>query len=194
MPDSGSSFDSEASVELIRRARSGDKQATAKLTERYITPFRRWASGRLPRWARGALDTDDIVQDTVMHTLNRLPEFQDRGEGALLAYMRTALRNRIRQELRNHARRGRDATLDSKVPDEGPSPLMTTVTQESLERYEHALEQLPEAQRQAIVGRIELGMSWEEVAAIAGMSSADSARMAVGRALRKLAEGMARGA
>ena len=67
--------------------------------------------------------------------------------------MRTALRNRIRQELRNHARRGHDATLDSKVPDEGPSPLMTTVTQESLERYERALEQLPEAQRQAIVAR-----------------------------------------
>jgi len=185
--------DPESSVELVERARSGDEQATTKLAERYVAPFRRWASGRLPHWARGALDTDDIVQDTVMHTLARLPEFEVRGEGALLAYMRTALRNRIRQELRGRARKGRDDTLDSNLPDDRPSPFTTTVTQQSLEHYEQALQRLPESQRQGIVARIELGLSWDEVARICEMPSADAARMAVSRALRKLAEEMSRG-
>jgi len=184
----------DTSVELLARARAGDERAAARLTERYVVPFRRWASGRLPHWARSALDTDDIVQDTVMHTLARLTEFEPRGEGALLAYLRAALQNRIRKELRGHARSRRAGTLDSNLPDDRPSPFATVVTQQTLERYELALERLPAPNRQAIVARVELGMSWDEVARATGKPSADAARMAVSRALRNLAEEMSRGA
>ena len=36
---------------------------------RYLAPLRRWARGRLPQWARDMRDTDDLVQDTLLHTL-----------------------------------------------------------------------------------------------------------------------------
>jgi DNA-directed RNA polymerase specialized sigma24 family protein len=42
--------------------------------------------------------------------------------------------------------------------------------------------------REAIIGRVELGLSYAELAAAMGRPSADAARMAVGRALLKLAK------
>ena len=61
------------------------------------------------------------------------------------------------------------------------------------ERYEAALASLSDDDREAIVARVELGGTYEEVAIALGKPSADAARMAVGRALLKLAEGMGRG-
>ena len=60
----GASLDAvstDTSVELLRRARDGESEALDRLLERYLPPFRAWASRRLPRWARDGLDTDDLV-------------------------------------------------------------------------------------------------------------------------------------
>ena len=67
---------------------------------RHLGPLRRWVSGRLPRWARDLSDTDDIVQDTLLRTFTRIENFEVRGAGALQAYMRQAVMNRVRDELR----------------------------------------------------------------------------------------------
>jgi RNA polymerase sigma-70 factor (ECF subfamily) len=60
------------------------------------------------------------------------------------------------------------------------------------ERYEAALASLSDDDREAIVARVELGGTYEEVAAALGKPTADAARMAVGRALLRLAEAMGR--
>jgi RNA polymerase sigma-70 factor (ECF subfamily) len=57
---------------LLVRARSGDHAALDRLFLRHLRPLQRWASGRLPGWARGLADTDDLVQDTLLHTLKRV--------------------------------------------------------------------------------------------------------------------------
>jgi hypothetical protein len=47
----------ESSIELVRRARAGDRRALGTLFQRHVPPLRRWASGRLPRrvsMARGS--------------------------------------------------------------------------------------------------------------------------------------------
>ena len=72
-------------VELLLRARAGDPQALHQLFDHHIPILRRWASGRLPRWARDAAETSDLVQDTVGETLKHLDTFEPRGEGALQA-------------------------------------------------------------------------------------------------------------
>ncbi len=46
--------------------------------------------------ARGALQTEDLVQDTLTHVLGHLTAFNPRHEGAFQGYVRTALWNRIR--------------------------------------------------------------------------------------------------
>ena len=50
--------------------------------DRYLPRLSRWASGRLPRWARDLSDTDDLVQDTLIRSVANLGHFEARGEGA----------------------------------------------------------------------------------------------------------------
>jgi len=179
------------SVELLRRAKGGQEEALEQLIERYLPPFRRWARHRLPSWARGVMDTDDLVQDTLLKTIQQLDKFEPRGDGALQAYLHTAMLNRVRDEMRRAQRRARPITLDSREPDRSPSPLEVTIGQEAYERYLTALNELEKKDRQAIIARVELGQSWEEVADALDKPSRDAARVAVTRALRRLAEGMA---
>ena len=89
--------DPESSIELLERARAGDSDALDRLLGRYLPRLRRWASGRLPRGARDLSDTDDLVQDTVFRTLRHIDGFHPQREGALQAYLRQAIMNRIRE-------------------------------------------------------------------------------------------------
>ena len=74
--------EAQSSIELVRRARTGDTAAENELCLRYLPRLQRWAHGRLPAWARGALDTHDLVQDTFIQVLKRLGDFEPRHEGA----------------------------------------------------------------------------------------------------------------
>src|SRR6476660_4038466 len=89
-----------ASIELLARARSGDADALNDLCARYLPRLQKWAHGRLPAWARGALDTHDLVQDTLAQVLKRIGDFEPRHEGAFHGYLRQALINRVRDEIR----------------------------------------------------------------------------------------------
>ena len=64
---------------------------------------------------------------------------------------------------------------------------------EGLERYEAARGKLNPEDQRAIVARCEWGLSHEEVAQELGQPSANAARVAIHRALVRLAKEMARG-
>lgn len=176
----------ERTVDLLAKARAGDRDALDQLFARAIPPLKRWASGRLPRWARGMVDTDDLVQETVINTLARIDVFEYRGDSALQAYLRQAVMNGIRNEIRRAIRHDAPDTLDSAAEDPGLSPLESLLGRETVEAYDAALAQLTDEEREAVIGRVELGFSYEELAAAMGRPSPDAARMAVGRALLKL--------
>lgn len=178
--------------DLLDRARAGDTNALNELFDRHAPELRRWAHGRLPRWARDVADTTDLVQDTILATLKRLDRFEHRGAGALQAYLRQAVINRMRNEFRKAAGRGVGVTLDSRHEDDGTSPLDAVIGQQLLEQYEAALQRLGQDEREAIVGRVEFELSYAELAEMLGKPSADAARMAVARALVRLAEEMHR--
>ena len=97
--------DVASTLDLLQRARAGDQDALNALFGRYLPPLRRWARGRLPRWTRDLRDTDDLVQETLVQTLGRLDAFEPRHEGALQAYLRQAVVNRVRDEVRRVGRR-----------------------------------------------------------------------------------------
>jgi RNA polymerase sigma-70 factor (ECF subfamily) len=172
---------------LIERIRAGDKAALDVLLRRYLPILTRWASGRLPRGARDLSDTEDLVQETIISSLRHLDHIEIRGEGALQAYLRRAVLNRIRDELRRHGRRGAAETLDEDLRAPEDSPLEQAIGNEALERYEAALARLTAGDREAIISRIELGQTYAEIAAALGKPSAEAARMAVNRALARLA-------
>ena len=182
----------DETIELLRRVRAGDKDALERLLDIHIPPLRRWAKGRLPPWARDAADTSDLVQETVLATLKHLDRFEPRGVGALQAYLKQAVLNRVRNALRRRTNRPVADPLDSNVRDMGASPLETAIGLETFERYEAALDRLKLEEREAIVGRVELGMSYAELAAALDKRSANTARMTVVRALERLAAEMRR--
>ena len=176
----------EATAVLLERARRGDADAREALLARLLPRLRRWAHGRLPAAARGATDTDDLVQVTLIKAIARLPEFQPEHEGAFLAYLRRILLNQLRDELRR-ARPGREEASEA-LPDRAPSLVEEAIGRQVLERYEEALLALEERQREAVILRLEFDYSHEEVAQAVGCPSANAARMLVSRALVRLAE------
>jgi RNA polymerase sigma factor (sigma-70 family) len=178
----------DSTVQLLARAREGDQRALEEVFARAIPLLRRWASGRLPHWARDMVDTDDLVQETVISTLKRIDVFEYRVDSALQAYLRQAVMNRIRNEIRRATRHAAPESLDSGAPDAGLSPLEELIGKQELEAYDEAMAALEPHEREAIVGRVELGLSYTELASAMGRPSADAARMAVGRALLKLAK------
>jgi RNA polymerase sigma-70 factor (ECF subfamily) len=184
----------EQTSELLGRARSGDSAALDALLGRCMAPLRRWARGRLPAYARELLDTDDLVQESLVSALRNLDDFQPRHQGALQAYLRQSVLNRIRDEIRRAGRHNPPEALGESHPDRGASPLELAIGQQALERYESALRRLREADREAIVGRVELQYSYAELAVALGKPSPDAARVAVTRALARLVEEMSHGA
>jgi len=183
-------LDQEATVELLTRVRNGDEAALNRLLERCLPPLRRWAHGRLPPFARDLMDTADLVQDTVIAALRRLDGFEARREGALQAYLRQALANRITDVVRQHLRRPIPTEIPEHLPAPDPSPLDLAIGSENHARYEAALLRLRDEDREAIVTRMELQYSYEELAVALGKPTANAARVAVTRALRRLADEM----
>jgi RNA polymerase sigma factor (sigma-70 family) len=185
--------DVESSADLLDRVRAGDSDALDVLLRRYVPALRRWARGRLPQWARDMAETEDLVQETVVRSFRNMRTFDFRHDGALRAYLRQAVMNRIRDECRRVARRPAAAELSEGVPSGDRSPLELAIGQQAVARYEAALNELGDDDRQAIVARVEMGFSFQELAVMMGKPSADAARVAVSRALVRLAEQMKRG-
>ena len=181
-------------ADLLQRARLGDAGALNELYARYLPSLRRGARGRLPAWTRDVRDTEDVVQETLVQSLKHMATFQPRHEGALQAYLRQALVNRVRDEVRRTSRHGVSAELADHHVDPAPSPLEEAIGHEALTRYEAALERLRPEEREVIIARVELGQSYQQIAAGHGKATADAARMAVSRALVRLAEEMDHGA
>lgn len=189
----GGNLPADATFELLARARDGDEGALEHLFARYLPRLHRWASGRLPRWARDSVETQDLVQETLLQTFKQIGKFEPQREGAFQAYLRQAVMNRIRDELRKFARRPAAAIADERLPSDEPSPLESAIGTEAFERYEAALGQLRDIEREAIVARVEMECTYEEMAAMLDLPSADAARKTAQRALVKLARGMSTG-
>ena len=180
----------EATVELLHKARRGDEDALNRLLERCIPALRRWARGRMPASARGMLETADLVQDAVMNAMRRLDTFEPRHQGALQAYLRKAVLNRIRDLARRRKRMPDQTGFPDHLADEGTSPLDQAIGHENLVRYDAAMLRLGASDREAIVGRLELQHTYDELAVVLNKPSAAAARMSVTRAIKRLAEEM----
>lgn len=181
----------EATIELLRLAQDGDRYAQEALFRRLAPPLQRWAHGRLPGWARSMVSTTDIVQEALASTYRALQQHEQRDEFAVHAYLRTALKSRLVDELRKVQRRPVFQEMARSVGDDSTSPLEEAIGAEALDRYEAALAALDVTSREAVIARLELGLPFAEIAPLIGKPSADAARMTVSRAMVRLAEAMA---
>jgi len=163
---------------------NGSDRATRQHVYANCLPaLRRWARARFEHC--GIHDADDLVQIALLRALRRLNDFEVRGDGSFLAYLRQILLNEVRREWRRLQRRGETIAIDEALSDNG-DPVVEALLEHERERaYAAALARLNGRQRTHVAMRIERGMTFNEIARETG-GSADGARMTVTRALHAM--------
>lgn len=187
-----SKADLGSTLALVERAREGDRAALEQIADRYRVALTRFAHGRLPAHARGLSDTSDLVQVAIVRMLDRLEGFEPSFKGALLAYLRLAVLNQVRDEVRRARRRPATEPLSLSLPCPGPDPLQQVIRDEERERYDAALAALPGEQQRAFLMRLEMDCSYREIAEALGRPTEEAARSLVRRAIAAMAESLRR--
>lgn len=169
---------------LLNGLREGDNLAADKLLKIYQPVLLRWAHGRIPQQARNYMETMDLVQETMALALKSKAKIKADNAGAFFCYLRTIFINQIKQELRKnkpfHIALTTQFTHSEKLSYEEDI--------NALIAYDHAIDLLSEAEKQAVVMRVEFGLSHQEIAELTGKNSPDAARVYIKRALAKLGE------
>src|SRR5690349_6787779 len=190
-PDHGRDLDAETSLELVRRARGGDRDAENAICARYRPRLERWARGQLPRGARPALETGDVVQEVLIRAVRHFSSFDPQHEHSFGAYLRTILKNRLLDLARQGQRRPPPTSLDSAETDRTvspePSPLDLAADAEQRLRFEAGVQRLAPRDQELVFLRVELGCSYDEMAAMIG-GTANAIRVATRRAMLRLAK------
>ncbi|MGC4080596.1 MAG: sigma-70 family RNA polymerase sigma factor [Vicinamibacterales bacterium] len=180
-------WDSEPTVALVHHARAGRADALDALMSRSVPRLEGWARNRLPRFARGHLDTCDLVQDVAIRSIARLHAFEP-SRGSFDAYLRCGVMNRIRDEIRRAVRRPAPDGLDDEPMCHRPSPAAVMLSREADRRYRQALGRLKLRDRRLVIARLELGWPAARIASHLGLPSPAAARVAAHRALQRLAQ------
>lgn len=180
--------DSEAGEsQQLERARRGDAEALNAIFARETAVLRRWTRGRIPLSLRNAVDEEDVIQDALLRVFKNF-EYFEHHRSSLQHYLRTAVRNRIMDELRRVNRRPVPVALDEAFQEHSPTTLLdAALEQETAARYREALAGMSHDDQRLIVGRLEFGYTYEQLAVVRGGGTADAARMAVRRAVVTLA-------
>lgn len=176
------------SLRLFVRAKRGEQSAIDALFRRLLPSLTRWARGRLPLWGRARMDTDDLVQEAFAATFRRLPRIEPRRKRAIRAYLQQSIRNKIRDELERAGKVETSAQPPSPPVAQDASPLDRAISAENERRFLRALQRLSPADQELIVGRIQLDYNYDQLALATGKASPDAARVAVRRALLRLAQ------
>lgn len=186
-------MNTDTSFGLVKLAQAGDTGACDRLVLRYLARLRIWATHRLPRWARENNDTEDMVQETLANAFRNLQQVRMRHPASLRAYMRRALDNRINDEIRRARRRPAAVELPEAIPADAPTELQRAISRQDLARCRTALARLSQDDRRIIGIRLSHGdITFKQLAALTGKSSEDAARVALARAIKRLAAEMER--
>ena len=174
---------------LLERVLRGSESALGVLFARYSSWLRRWARGRLPAWARNGLDTSDLVQDALHGTLARITTLRSAHAAALRSYLRRAVENQISDHRRRALLRlnsGRAPGEPVRLSQEAAPQFQQLMDEQNWGRYLEGLRHLTPRHRRLVVGRVEFGYSYRQLALIERLSTPDAARMAFRRALARL--------
>jgi len=186
---------------LIEQVQQGDDEALQELCRRYQRRVLAAVRLRLGAALRTKMESWDLVQEVLIDALRHVRTFEFRTEGAFLHYLNRVASNKIRDEAdRWHAQRrdmrreiplenprsaGSESPLFSAEDRAAPTPSKIVGLQEDLTALEHAMDRLPEEQRELIVAVKIEGRTYRELAEETG-GTEDAVRMRVKRALLAL--------
>lgn len=183
--------------ELVSRILRGDREAEQALCVRHAEVLRVLARRRLPPAVRRKVAESDVIQDAYLTAFTRLRDFEDRGSGSFLAWVKGIVDLKAREAVRQYAGTGkravaREVTKGARgdtngFPGRSPPPSQEAMGREAEALLRRAMAQLPEDYRTVLRLVYEEGQSFEEVAPRMGRSR-DAVRVLYGRALARVSK------
>jgi RNA polymerase sigma-70 factor, ECF subfamily len=196
---------SAESVDLIERARAGDREALNALFARHRDRLRRMVEMRLDTRLQGRLDASDVVQDAYVEVAERLDEYLRDPKLPLFLWLRLVVGERLMKLHRHHLGTqmrdaGREvslyrgalpaassAALAAQLLGKHTSPTQAVVRAERILRVQEALNTLDPVDREILSLRHFEELTAAEAAQILGIEEAAAAKRYF-RALKRLKE------
>lgn len=167
-------------VVLLGRWRDGDQRAATRIVERHAPAIARFASSMGVRE-----DVEEIVQDTFVRAFGSLDGF--RHESSLRTWLFTILRRLVLDRRRAHARRPVAVSVEEGDAVTEFDALDGMVAGETERRMQQAIHTLTPTQREVFTLRVAEGLSYREIAAVAGTTEG-AARVHYHNAMRAVKE------
>lgn len=194
--------DTDQTQDLLRRAEAGDAAAVNDLLDGHREALRRMIGLRMDPAIARRVDASDIVQDVLLKASRRLAEYLKHPEMPFALWLRHMARDHLIDEYRKHrvaerrsldreqplaAGEGDHSSLDvaAVIPDHELTPAAAALRGELQRRFQGALQQLGDDDREVLIMRHYEQLSNSEVARQLGLSE-PAAGMRHLRALRRL--------
>jgi RNA polymerase sigma-70 factor, ECF subfamily len=178
-------------ADLLHRAKGGSSEALNYLYDRCAGRLLALIRLRLGRDLRARLESRDILQATLLKSLEHLEDLDGTETRSLMGWLARIAEHEIRDRADYFGRQRRDAAREVPIEDEALPPALTRsalsrlVLDEESERLEAALESLSPEHREVILLRKFEELSFGEIGQRMGKSS-DAARMLFARAMTAL--------
>ena len=190
--------DSDETIELLRQAGCGSRQAFDRLFGRYLLDLHEFVARRLDPRLRARIDPSDVVQETQLEVLRRLADFLQRQPMPFRLWLHKTAYERLLVLHRQHVGAARRAVgREVPLPDRssallarqllagGSTPSHQLSRRELVRQVQEVVAGLAEADREVLFMRHYEGLSYQEVACILDIDPA-AARKRYGRALLRL--------
>ncbi len=168
--------------ELIERWKAGDSRAATQLVERH--------AGALARFAASAGERDEIdelVQDVFVRAFSSLDSF--RGESSLRTWLFTIERRLMLDRRRSERRQKATVSVEAADAVTEFDALHSLLAEEAESRVRKAVDALSPTQREVFTLRVEQGLSYKEIAEVAGTTEG-AARVHYHNAMRAVKESL----
>ena len=190
--------DSTATLELLARARSGDRFAFDSLFERYSDALHRFVGMRLDSRVRTRVAASDIVQDTQLEAFRRFVDYCERKPMPFHLWLQKTAYERLLNVRRDHVETAKRAVgreqqppdessvlLANQLPDGMASPSECVAKLEYREMVAAKIQSMNDDDRDVLLMRHVDGMTHQDIASLLGIEHA-AARKRYARALVRL--------
>jgi len=178
---------------LFLRLSAGDPSALDEVCRRYGPRVASIVRRRMGKRLRARLETADLAQETMAAVVQAVSGTAFRTEADFLRWVGALAQRRVLHAARHWRARRRCFTGEvpcgagDSVPDRrAERPSQVLLRSETLERVQEELGRLPPPEREVIVLRLILGLSWSAVGAALQVTE-ECAQMRFTRARRQLA-------
>jgi RNA polymerase sigma-70 factor (ECF subfamily) len=166
--------------ELIERWKAGDSRAATALVSRHADALARFAVSTGER-----SEIEELVQDTFVRAFSSIDSF--RGESSLRTWLFTIERRLILDRRRAERRQRYTVPVEPSDAVTEFDALDSLLAEEAESRVRKAVDSLSPTQREVFSLRVEQGMSYREIAEIAGTTEG-AARVHYHNAMRAVKE------